>query len=189
MDNVCHSLVGAALAECGLRRRTRYATAALVVGANLPDIDVAAVYTHYALGFRRGITHGIPAVIVLPFVLTAVLIAWSRVFPREPRAGTDPSSPETHPAELLKLAALAVLTHPVLDWMNVYGMRWLMPFNRTWFYGDSLFIVDPWLLLMLGAAWLVGRRARLIEQGIYRVAGERFSRRMVAASAGYIVVM
>jgi inner membrane protein len=188
MDNLCHSLVGAALAECGLRRRTRLATAALVLGANLPDIDVAAVFTQYGLGFRRGITHGMPALIVLPFLLTAVLVAWNRIFPRESRPGY--ASPlETRPAELLKLAGIAILTHPVLDWMNVYGMRWLMPFNGTWFYGDSLFIVDPWLLLMLGAAWLVGRRTRLTEGGRLRAAGERFGRRMVAASAGYVALM
>jgi inner membrane protein len=63
MDNLCHSLVGAALAECGLRRRTRYATFALVIGANLPDIDVLALFGDNGLGFRRGITHGIPALL------------------------------------------------------------------------------------------------------------------------------
>ena len=43
-------LVGAALAGCGLRRRTRYATAALVLGANLPDIDVLALFGDNGLG-------------------------------------------------------------------------------------------------------------------------------------------
>ena len=33
-----------------------------------------------------------------------------------------------------------------------------MPFDGTWFYGDSLFIVDPWLWLLLGTGWLIGRR-------------------------------
>jgi inner membrane protein len=70
MDNVCHTLVGAALTECGLRKKTRYATA-LVLGANLPDIDVLALFGHNGLGFRRGITHGILALIVWPFILTA----------------------------------------------------------------------------------------------------------------------
>ncbi len=43
MDNLTHSLVGLALAESGLRRRTALATATLVIGANVPDID-ALIY-------------------------------------------------------------------------------------------------------------------------------------------------
>ena len=40
MDNLTHSLVGWALAETGLKRRTRLGTAACVLAANMPDIDV-----------------------------------------------------------------------------------------------------------------------------------------------------
>ena len=32
--------VGAALAQTGLKHRTRYGTATLLVGANLPDVDI-----------------------------------------------------------------------------------------------------------------------------------------------------
>jgi inner membrane protein len=45
-----------------------------------------------------------------------------------------------------------VLTHPTLDWLNNYGLRWLMPFDGRWFYGDAVFIIDPWLWLVLGGA-------------------------------------
>jgi len=186
MDNLCHSLVGAALAECGPRHRTRYATAALVIGANLPDADVLALFTEHGLGFRRGITHGIPALLVWPFVLTGILIVWGRLTASGSRLTSHGSQRAIRPLELLKLTAIAIATHPTLDWMNVYGMRWLMPFDGTWVSADALFIVDPWLLLMLGAAWIVGRWAP-------RQAGpERtipFARRMVALSMLYIVAM
>ena len=180
MDNLCHSLVGAALAESGLRQRTRYATTALVLGANFPDIDVAAVLTEHGLGFRRGITHGIPGLIVLPFVLTAIILAWHAAFRRP-----EESNP-IRPKQLVLLSALAILTHPALDWMNTYGMRWLMPLDGRWFYADSLFIIDPWLLAMLGAAWLGGRRARMIGSAELRVRGERFARKMFLMSVTYI---
>ena len=183
MDNLCHSLVGAALAESGLRQRTRYATTALVLGANFPDIDVAAVFTEHGLGFRRGITHGMPALIVLPFILTAIILAWHAAF-RRPRE-SDP----IRPTQLLLLSTLAIFTHPFLDWMNTYGMRWLMPLDGTWFYADSLFIVDPWILLMLGAAWLGGWRARVIGSGELRARGEQFARRMILMSVAYIAGM
>jgi inner membrane protein len=166
MDNLCHSLVGAALATTGLKQRTRYATAALVIGANFPDIDAPAAFLSYGLSLRRGITHGIPALIVLPFALTGILLLWARI--RRTRE-------DVVPKQLLLLSALAMVTHPVLDWMNSYGMRWLMPFDGTWTYGDSLFIIDPWLLLLLGAAWLL-RRAWL-------------ARLLVGIAAVYVVTM
>jgi inner membrane protein len=50
------------------------------------------------------------------------------------------------------LAALAVLSHPALDWLNSYGIRLLMPFSGRWFYGDAAFIVDPWMWVLPGAA-------------------------------------
>jgi inner membrane protein len=53
---------------------------------------------------------------------------------------------------LLGLSYLAVGTHPSLDWLNNYGMRWLMPFEGRWFYGDSLYIVDPWVWIVLGGS-------------------------------------
>ena len=39
MDNLCHALVGAAIGEAGMKRRTAYGTAALIIGSNLPDVD------------------------------------------------------------------------------------------------------------------------------------------------------
>lgn len=39
LDNLTHSLVGALLGQTGLKRRTRLAMPALVIGANLPDVD------------------------------------------------------------------------------------------------------------------------------------------------------
>jgi inner membrane protein len=49
--------------------------------------------------------------------------------------------------------------------MNNYGMRWLMPFVDRWFYGDALFIVDPWIwgTLALGAGLSFVMRRRHAE--------------------------
>ena len=64
------------------------------------------------------------------------------------------------PSQVLLLAAVAVWSHPVLDTLNTYGVRWLMPFSGRWFYGDTLFIVDPWLWLALAVGVLLSRSAR-----------------------------
>jgi inner membrane protein len=154
MDPLTHTLVGASLAATELGKRTSGAAAALVVGANLPDVDVLSyvVGSDAALGFRRGWTHGILALAILPALLALVL--WLAEQWRATRRAREPISA----GWLLALSYLAVLTHPAMDWLNTYGMRWLMPFRDTWFYGDAVFIVDPWLWMILGVAWLLGRR-------------------------------
>ena len=159
MDNVCHTLVGAALAEAGLKRRTALGAATLMIGANFPDIDVVAVPLGHSVDFRRGWTHGVLALVVLPFVLTAIMLAWDRwvAAPRAARRGIERAR-EAVPRELLLLSTIAIVTHPTLDWMNEYGMRWLMPFSGRWFYGDTLFIVDPWLWAILGVGVALARR-------------------------------
>lgn len=154
MDPLTHTLVGANLAATRLGRSTRFATAALVLGANLPDVDSVFYFTgqqDLAFGFRRGWTHGVLALIVLPFLQTALLLLLDRWRPHATR--------RANPRVLLGLSFLAIATHPTLDWLNPYGMRWLMPFRGTWYYGDSVYIMDPWLWLILGVGWLLGKRA------------------------------
>jgi len=159
LDNLTHTLVGAALARTGLARATPLATATLVIAANAPDVDMTAYAagTYAALAVRRGMTHGVAAMVVLPLLVTAGVLAWDR----RVRRRRHPDRPPARAAPLLGLAALGALTHPVLDWTNTYGMRWWLPWSDRWSYGDALFIVDPWLWLLLGGAVLLcGPRPR-----------------------------
>jgi inner membrane protein len=71
------------------------------------------------------------------------------------RRRRDPTAAPARAGPLLAVSALALFTHPVLDWLNNYGIRWLMPFDRTWFYGDALFVIDPWVWLVLGGVLCV----------------------------------
>ncbi|MFQ5789884.1 MAG: metal-dependent hydrolase [Acidobacteriota bacterium] len=161
MDPISHTLVGGALAQTGLGRRTTYATAALIIGANLPDVDALSYLLGWdaGLAYRRGWTHGLPAVVVLPFLLTGLLVLWHRWAPAERR-----ENPAPNPRRLLTLSFLAVATHPSLDWLNTYGMRWWMPFDGRWFYGDALFIVDPWMWLTLGGAVFLAHSRTAVSQ-------------------------
>ena len=62
---------------------------------------------------------------------------------------------------LFALSFIGCLTHPALDWLNVYGIRLLEPFSSQWFYGDTLFIIDVWLWALLGfATWFSLRREK-----------------------------
>ena len=170
MDNLTHTLVGAALAETGLKKHTRLAMATLVLAANAPDVDIVSYAwgEPVALSFRRGWTHGVLAMVLLPVVVTGVMLAWDwaagAVGGGQRRTGADPGgqgrSQRVRPKVVFALAALGVATHPFLDWLNTYGMRWLMPFDGRWFYGDTLFIIDPWLWLVLGGAVFLTRSRR-----------------------------
>ena len=153
MDPICHTLVGLCLADSGLKRRTALGTATLVIAANLPDLDVLAIPLGQNLAWRRGWTHGILALVVWPLLLTGWMRWWSAA-----RQRRDLAEPRADPRWLLLLSGLGVLTHPALDYLNTYGLRWLMPFADRWFYGDTLFIVDPWIWATLALGVFLTRR-------------------------------
>lgn len=161
MDPLAHTFTGAALAVAGLRRATPLATAALIIGANAPDVDAVMMFAgdSAALAHRRGWTHGVLALAVLPLLVTGMLLAWDRWVRRRLR----PDGEQARAGPLLALAALGVATHPLLDWLNNYGLRWLMPFDSRWFYGDALFIIDPWVWLALGGVVFLGCSQRSVS--------------------------
>lgn len=169
MDPLAHTLVGASLAETGLRRATPLATATLVLGANAPDIDILAAFQgrDASLGFRRGITHGVLAMMVLPIVLTGLMLAWDRWVRRRSR----PEAEKARAGPLFVLALLSILTHPALDWLNTYGVRLLSPFDGRWFYGDSVFIIDPWLWLLMAAPVVLARTSGKLSAAGFLVLG------------------
>jgi inner membrane protein len=152
-------LAGACIAQAGFARRLPRATILGVIAANIPDVDALTYFgadSAFAVSFRRGITHGIPALIIWAVGLTA-LFSW--LARKRPRAVVD-AGPQV-PAQIVKgyflLALIAVVSHPSLDWMNTYGVRFLAPFSDRWFYGDTLFIVDLFLIGVLAAGWLTSR--------------------------------
>jgi inner membrane protein len=158
MDNLTHSLVGALLGQMGLKRKTGLAMPALIIGANIPDIDAGCtVLGTVSLAMRRGLTHGPIAMLVLPLALTGALLWYDRW--QERRGKRPVTRLPVRSGWLLALAFLGCLSHPFFDWLNSYGVRLLEPFSQRWFYGDALFIVDPWLWAMLIAGvWLSRRR-------------------------------
>ena len=66
---------------------------------------------------------------------------------------------------LYAMAFVGCVSHPFFDWLNVSGIRLLEPFSSQWFYGDTLFIIDPWLWALLIAV-LVGLGMLLALAGL-----------------------
>jgi inner membrane protein len=132
-----------------------------LIGANAPDIDVATAFGELfeQFAFRRGWTHGVLAIAVLPLIIAALVLVWDRLVRRR----TSPLAPPARAGPILGLAALAVLTHPTLDWLNNYGLRWLMPFDDRWFYGDAVFIIDPWIWLGFGGVTFLAHSHKKLQ--------------------------
>ena len=93
MDPIAHTFTGAALAATGLRRVTPLATAALVLGANAPDIDIVAALgpDFSSVAHRRGWTHGLPAIagVSVPADRAVACLGPLRTTPPTPRCGAD----------------------------------------------------------------------------------------------------
>ncbi len=159
MDNLAHSLAAAALGEAGLKKKTGLGMATLVIAANLPDVDAFGLFFGENLAWRRGWTHGPIAMLLLPPLLVCAVVLFDRWQVREGRRPKE--RPPLDIGWLLALAYIGWLSHPLLDFMNTYGIRLLMPFSERWFYGDVLFIIDVWLWMALGLGiWLSRRRQR-----------------------------
>jgi inner membrane protein len=161
LDNLTHSLVGWALAETGLKRRTRKGLAACVLAANMPDIDVFFGWAPWApLAMHRGFTHGLVGGVLLMPPLLAGLLWWFDRW-QISRGAFFKSGLRMHFGWLLALCYLGALTHPLLDLQNAYAVQLLSPLSAHWFHTDGLFIVSPWLLAILGAGiWRARRRWR-----------------------------
>jgi inner membrane protein len=155
MENFSHTLLGLSLAKAGLERVTPLATTALVISSNLPDIDNLTWLlggTVSSLEQHRGFTHGFLGLGVLAAALTLVLTFLDRKF----RLRSDPFRRPLRPFRILLLSCVGGLCHTFMDFTNVYGVRLLAPFEQRWFYGDLVFVVDPWIWLILGSGvvWL-----------------------------------
>lgn len=182
MDPVCHTLAGAAIGEAGLKHRTALGLATVVMAANVPDLDVLVYATDtLPMAFRRGWTHGVLAMAVLPALLAFAVLAWDRLVRQR---GAHPP-PRAALSGLLLLSYVGALSHPFLDFLNSYGIRLLKPWSDRWFYGDALYIVDPWMYLVLGAGIVLARRRS--ARGLPRAA--RPARVALAVAGVYIALM
>jgi inner membrane protein len=163
MDNLTHTLTAVALSQAGLNRKTRFATLALVVGANLPDVDLLSrlggplTYLRY----HRGIAHSLLGVTVLAALLGGVLLYAGRKFPT-----AKSTVPALRPRWLFAICWIATASNLALDLTNSYGVRPFLPFSNRWYSGDIMYVFDPLLLALLvlglGIPWLL----RLISEEV-----------------------
>ena len=159
MDPVTHFLTGACLGRSGFNRKTAYATLAMVLAAEAPDLDVLWLFRGPVAAFEhhRGITHTFIGAPVIALAVTGVVWLFHRL-----RPGAPPTPPRW---KLVWFFALvAVLSHLLLDYTNNYGLRPFFPFSPHWYAADIVFIFDPILFAMLVFGLLVPAILGLVDR-------------------------
>jgi inner membrane protein len=151
MEPVTHLLTGACLSRAGFNRRAAYATLAMTLAAEAPDLDFVwnlggpvAAFQHH-----RGITHTLIGAPVVAGAVTGFVYLWHRA-----RGGRVGQHGAAAPRWLLLwlFSWIAVLSHLLLDFTNNYGIRPFFPFNPRWYSWDIVFIFEPLMFLALLAA-------------------------------------
>ena len=111
----------------------------MVVGSNLPDLDVLYSFGSgdklaYLLE-HRGHTHTVVGALfaaVAMLVVCALALRMKRI-----------SLSRRDRTVLVALALLAPLLHIAMDSLNTYGVHPWWPIDNRWYYGDAVFIVEP----------------------------------------------
>ena len=154
MDNATHAFAGMMLADATstwIERRTgvpldqplrRTLVALGIVAAELPDADL--LYSGPVMGMgklgyllhHRGHTH------TVVFAVASALLMWWLVLSIRQRNRVA-NARERLP--LLVLTMAGTLSHLLLDFTNSYGVHPFWPIDNRWVFGDSVFIVEPWL--------------------------------------------
>jgi inner membrane protein len=148
MENLTHSLLGAILADAIVpadatpRQRTAFYVGG-IIAANLPDADL--LYSSILpspLGYllhHRGHTHTIAGLIALWLLSVAALTV--PVVRRMLGHTTK---------RFLIVIAVALVSHLLADSWNSYGVHPFYPLDDSWYYGDTIYILEPWLWVLLG---------------------------------------
>ena len=150
MDNITHTLIGTLVGEVAARaapsdqsnlpaplRRNLCVTLA-AIGSNLPDSDLLYSFfggkVNYLL-HHRGHTHTIVIALLLGAAVMGITRWWLK------RRGLQPSRQDR--LLLMGVLLFTPLLHIGMDFTNNYGVHPFWPLNDHWFYGDSVFIIEP----------------------------------------------
>ena len=181
MDNLTHSIIGLAAGElidrslppepsrerAQARHRLLLVTGALA--SNFPDIDLAFMpFLSRPLGYlleHRGHTHTLLFTIPEALLLVALLwLLWPAArqvleLSRDARKG------------VALAAGIGLLLHLGMDYLNSYGLHPFAPVDAHWFYGDTLYIIEPMFWVLLGVPLIVQIRRAGIRTALLALMG------------------
>ncbi len=175
MEPLTHVLTNLCISRAGLNRTTSLATAMMVACAEMPDLDLLYSLGGPAAGFgaHRGFTHTLLGAPVVAALSLGVVWLWHRLRLRLKRP--PPTPPRWR--LLFLYGCLGAVVHILLDFTNSYGVRPFAPFYDRWFAWDTVHIIEPVMLVILGAGLVLPALFGLIQE-------EVASRRMVSRGRG-----
>jgi inner membrane protein len=148
-------MTGACLGRAGFNRTTAYATVAMTLAAEAPDLDVFWSIAGPIAGFQhhRGWTHTLIGTPVVATVVVLAIFGFDRW--RRSRSMNAEAALPVRWGMLWLCAWIAALSHILLDYTNNYGVRPFFPFNPRWYAGGIVFIFEPVLFAVLLLALVV----------------------------------
>jgi inner membrane protein len=165
MDNLSHSVVGLAAGELVHRSlapepeighhrlRRQLLLVSCWLASNFPDLDlVLTPLLPEPLGYllhHRGHTH------TLLYALPQALLLWAMILLLWPAARRLLQQSATARAGLFLTLCLGFGLHLLMDYLNSYGLHPFHPFDSRWFYGDMVFIVEPFFWVAFGVPMLM----------------------------------
>ena len=152
MDSITQVALGSAVGIAVMGRRTSPWKAALWGGlcGTLPDLDVVIDHGDAIrnMTFHRAESHSL-------FYLSLVSVPLAFLVSRLRSMGAGFG-------RWWLATWLALITHPLLDWLTIYGTQLALPFSDYPFAVGSVFVIDPIYTLLLFAgiigAWAADRR-------------------------------
>ncbi|MBS4192491.1 metal-dependent hydrolase [Bacillus sp. FJAT-49705] len=167
MDTGTHIVMGLALAGIAtldpvVAENSAATTSVMIgtiVGSQIPDIDTILKLRSNAVYIRnhRGITHSIPAVLLWPLAIIAILY---------------PFFPEANLFHLWMWTFIAVFLHVFVDIFNAYGTQALRPFSSKWVALGVINTFDPYIfgIHIIGLIiWALGANPGYIFIAIYAI--------------------
>ncbi|UAC48840.1 metal-dependent hydrolase [Bacillus aquiflavi] len=132
---------------------------ATIVGSQIPDIDTVLKLKNNATYIRnhRGVTHSIPAVLLWPLLIIAVVY---------------PFFPEANLLHLWLWTFAAVFLHVFVDIFNAYGTQALRPFSSKWIALGTINTFDPFIFFIHVAGlilWALGADPGYTFAAIYMI--------------------
>jgi inner membrane protein len=171
VDNVTHTLAGLVVAQAALHLRARHqqihaplhmaAPTLSALANNAPDLDfLYRGITPGRLGYllhHRGHTHTLLAALPLGLLCFAGVVVVLRLLGRR--------LTRSDAGFLLAVAIFGGVLHVTMDFGNNYGVHPFWPLDDHWYYGDAIFIIEPWLLITLGGI-AFGASRRAVSRGL-----------------------
>ncbi len=151
MDNLTHALIGISAAEVALAVKRDHSENkhfrkavwfSSIAANNFPDLDF--IYTPITEGrignllHHRGHTHTIFFGI---FEALLVYLITKSIYLKNDKSKNR--------SVILLMSFFGVLLHIFADSWNSYGVHPFWPIINRWFYGDFIFIIEPWIWVTL----------------------------------------